>query len=79
MDGGREEHNKVRVAKRKGGSYDKILSAVKTLIENDIEVILRVNYTSETLASTYEILNDISGIPEESRKNLKISYLVSCK
>ncbi|MDP3200457.1 MAG: radical SAM protein [Algoriphagus sp.] len=74
LDGGREEHNKVRVAKRKGGSYDKILSAVKTLIENDIEVILRVNYTSETLASTYEILNDISGFPEESRKNLKISY-----
>lgn len=74
LDGGREEHNKVRVAKKSGGSYDKILSAVKTLIENDIEVLLRINYTSETLASTSEIVNDISDFSNEHRKNLRISY-----
>lgn len=74
LDGNREEHNKVRVAKKSGGSYDKIIESIKTLTENGIEVLLRVNYTAENLDSTKEISNDISHFSENSKKNLDISF-----
>lgn len=74
LDGGREEHNKIRDSKKKEGSYDKIISSIKMLIKNNIEVLLRVNYTSQNIESTKAIIEDISDITDEDKKSLKIGY-----
>ena len=73
LDGHREEHNKVRVAQKKEGSYDKILESIATLTENDIEVVLRVNYTADNLYSVPQIADDISSFSDKSKQNLKVS------
>lgn len=74
LDGNREEHNKVRVAQKEEGSYDVIINSIKNLIENDVEVVLRVNYTSATVYSTIDILKDISHFSEISKKKLSIDF-----
>lgn len=74
LDGNREEHNKVRVAQKEEGSYDVIIASIKRLLDNDIEVLLRVNYTAETLYSTSEILEDIKHFSDENKNKLSIDF-----
>lgn len=74
LDGNREEHNKVRVAQKEEGSYDKILDAVHTLIKNDIEVLLRINYTAKNLYSIIQIKDDIAKFSNKYKKHLKVSF-----
>jgi uncharacterized protein len=72
LDGGEEFHNKVRDSGKKEGSYFKILDAIKLLIKNDIQVLLRVNYTCENIDSVMQIVDDIEDIPTKDRENLTI-------
>ena len=74
LDGNREEHNKVRVAQKEEGSYDVIIGSIKKLLDNGVEVVLRVNYTAETLYSTIDILNDIGHFSEANKKILSIDF-----
>jgi len=74
LDGGREEHNKVRVAQKEEGSYDKIISSIKTLIKEKISVLIRINYTAENIDSTKLIVDDLIDISEEDRQYLSISF-----
>lgn len=74
LDGNREEHNKVRVAQKEEGSYDVIIGSIKKLLDNGVEVVLRVNYTAETLYSTIDILNDIGHFTEANKKKLSIDF-----
>ncbi|MBO9693655.1 radical SAM protein [Chryseobacterium sp.] len=74
LDGGREEHNKVRVAQKEEGSYDKIISSIKTLIKEKISVLIRINYTAENIDSTKLIVEDLIDISEEDRQYLSISF-----
>lgn len=74
LDGGREEHNKVRDSGKSEGSYDKIIDSIKKLVQNKIEVLVRINYTSENIDSTKEIIDDLKDIPEEFKEFLKIGY-----
>ncbi|WP_294200449.1 radical SAM protein [uncultured Chryseobacterium sp.] len=74
LDGSREEHNKVRVAQKEEGSYDKIISSIKRLLKEKINVLIRINYTAENIESTKYIADDIIDIPEEDRKYLSISF-----
>lgn len=72
LDGGKEYHNKTRCSGKKEGSYHKILDSIKLLISNNIQVLLRINYTSENIDSVLEIIDDIKDIPSLDRKNLSI-------
>lgn len=74
LDGSREEHNKVRVAQKEEGSYDKIISSIKSLIKEKISVMIRVNYTAENIESTKLIVEDIKDISDEDRQYLSISF-----
>jgi uncharacterized protein len=74
LDGGRDEHNKVRDSGKKEGSYDKIVEAIKSLLQNKIHVLLRINYTAENIESTKEIYNDLITIPDDDRQYLNIGY-----
>lgn len=72
LDGGEEFHNKVRDSGKKEGSYFKILDAIKLLIKNNIQVLLRINYTAENIDSVSGIEKDIRDIPVTDRENLTI-------
>lgn len=72
LDGGEEFHNKVRDSGKKEGSYNKILESIKLLIKNNIQVLLRINYTTENIDSISSILKDIKDIPISDRENLTI-------
>ena len=74
LDGNREKHDKTRFPKRGEGSYDKILSNIKRLLENEIEVILRINYTATNILSVRDVIEDIVTINEDKRKLLTISF-----
>ncbi|KQM24969.1 radical SAM/SPASM domain-containing protein [Chryseobacterium sp. Leaf201] len=74
LDGSREEHNKVRVAQKEEGSYDKIISSIKKLIAEKISVLIRINYTAENIESTQLIVNDLTDISDEDRQYLSISF-----
>ncbi|WP_137905452.1 radical SAM/SPASM domain-containing protein [Chryseobacterium sp. 2VB] len=74
LDGGREEHNKVRVAQKEEGSYDKIIDSIKRLLREKISVLIRINYTAENIDSTKEIVNDLIDLNEEDRSYLSISF-----
>jgi uncharacterized protein len=74
LDGGREEHNKVRDSGKREGSYDKIIDSIKKLVQNKIEVLVRINYTAENIESTREIIEDLKNIPNEFKGYLKIGY-----
>lgn len=74
LDGSREEHNKVRVAQKEEGSYDKIISSIKKLLKEKINVLIRINYTAENIDSTKLIVDDLADIPEENKQYLSISF-----
>lgn len=74
LDGNREEHNQVRVAQKEEGSYDVIIESIRRLLENGVEVVLRVNYTALTAYSVGDILNDISHFTDANKRNLSIDF-----
>jgi len=62
LDGGREQHDKVRFTTAGKGSYDRILANIKRLLTNGMGVDLRINYTKENIKSVRSILDDLNDI-----------------
>lgn len=74
LDGGRETHNKTRFSMGGIGSYDRIMANIIRLIESNIKVILRINYTSTNIFNVSNILYDIDTIKQEYRDNLNVDF-----
>ena len=74
LDGNRETHNKVRFSSVRLGSYDKILENIKLLLRKNIDVILRLNYTSENIAGMSDIIDDLTDITAEARSFLTVHF-----
>lgn len=74
LDGNREEHNQVRVAQKEEGSYDVIIESIRRLLENGLEVVLRVNYTALSAYSVGDILSDISHFTDANKRNFSIDF-----
>lgn len=74
LDGGREQHNKVRFSTSGKGSYDRIVENIKKLLSNGIFVGLRINYTKENICSVKSILEDFGNIPEEDANYLSVDF-----
>lgn len=72
LDGAQEEHNKTRYTKGNVGTYDIIIRNIHCLLENQIPVILRINYTANNFSSILSILNDIKKWKEENRRYVKV-------
>ena len=68
LDGYREEHDKVRHVGT-NGSYDKIISHVRLLVQNRFSVRLRVNYTDRNIHTSHKIADEFRDIPQELRDN----------
>lgn len=72
LDGNEEQHNKVRYyGKDKKGSYSTIVRNI-CLLAQDINVLLRINYTKDILDNITDI---IAFFPQEIRKNIKIALM----
>ena len=74
LDGSKDFHNKVRIAKMSGDSYSRIISNVIALIKNKIFVILRINYTIDNIISLGDIVEDLLVLNEEDKKLISIDF-----
>lgn len=74
IDGCREKHNAIKKT-RKGSAFDDALSNITEIVSSvrDVECVLRINYSDETMEPE-RIIRDISQkIPREYRKKVKIT------
>lgn len=62
LDGGKEEHNKIRNVSKTRGSYDEIVENIHKLVQNELNVSLRFNCTQANCASIYEVTKSFENI-----------------
>ncbi|GHT18808.1 radical SAM/SPASM domain-containing protein [Bacteroidia bacterium] len=75
LDGYRENHDRVRYVSKTKGSYALIINNIKKLINNQMFVRLRINYTDDNVEDTYKIAEDFSDIKGEILKEyLLVDY-----
>lgn len=72
LDGGEEEHNKVRYITKERGSYRTIVDNIFKLCANELGVKLRINYTIDNYESCIDIVDDFKSMPLEDRKILTV-------
>jgi uncharacterized protein len=72
LDGDKITHNKIRFLKGKQGSFQTIVNNINLLSEYEENIIMvRINYTEETLKSIDSILNNFS---EKAKEKINISF-----
>jgi len=75
LDGYRENHDKVRFVSPTKGSYTTILNNIRKLVENEMFVRVRINYTDENIEDTHKIAEDLSNIEKQmTKKYLMIDF-----
>lgn len=74
LDGGKESHDRTRFNKNNTGSFDTIIQNIFRLVESGIEVIVRVNYTSENVDSIYSIYESFKTIDEAHKKFIRFDF-----
>lgn len=74
LDGHAEDHDKTRHFKNGKGSYDLIIRNIMRLCDAGIDVIVRINYTTENANSILNILNDFVGINEYVKARLRFDF-----
>lgn len=75
LDGYRENHDKVRFVNPTKGSYSTIINNIKKLVENEMFVRVRINFTDENIEDAYKVADDLSTIGKEiANKYLLIDF-----
>jgi len=75
LDGYRDNHDKVRFVSKTKGSYSIIINNIKKIVENEMFVRARINYTDENIEDTYKIADDLLTIKKEkSKKYLLVDF-----
>ncbi len=74
LDGHAEDHDKTRHFKNGKGSYALIIRNIMRLCDAGIDVIVRINYTTENANSVLNILNDFVGINDSIRACLRFDF-----
>lgn len=72
LDGGEADHDKTRFWKNGSGSYRLIINNVKKLARNGMNVILRINFTSENIDSASTVADFFSDLDEKSRRYISV-------
>ncbi|MDB5285487.1 MAG: Radical protein [Mucilaginibacter sp.] len=70
LDGYKEKHDLVRYVSASKGSYETIITNIKSLLMNGFYVRLRINYTEKNIEDTHKIGAEFSDIPAEIKDNL---------
>lgn len=74
LDGGREDHNKVRFSASGAGSYDRILTNIGKLLTKGMEVVVRINFTAKNLQSLPQIAEDLRTLSPDACHKLSIDF-----
>ena len=72
LDGYKDAHDKVRYINKEKSTYYHIINNIKKLVENEMFVYVRINYTAENVRDTYKIAADLSIIDKEFGKEYMI-------
>lgn len=73
LDGDEEHHNTVRHTASNIGSYKKIISNIISLVQHNIDVILRFNYTPENIMGIKSVANEFCALTHNERKRIHVS------
>ena len=71
LDGGRDSHNKTRIYKN-NESFDKVLSSIKLLTDNNMRVVLRLNLTKDNIDSAYGIVDELRDLSEHNKRRIAL-------
>ena len=71
LDGDRKHHDNTRFLSGNIGTYDTILNNVRLLLNNQIDVLLRINYTADNFLSLSSILEDLNNLKDAEKAHLK--------
>lgn len=74
LDGNKQLHNTIRFPFVGADSYTKIVNNIKKLVNANIFVVLRINYTSDNLLSTKDIAKDFKNLPIECKTKINIDF-----
>ncbi|MGV7105765.1 radical SAM protein [Flavobacterium sp. U410] len=74
LDGIKPVHDKIRYISKNRGSYDEIISNIILLAQNNLQVIVRVNCTEETLKGLDEIMSSFSNLDTNIKKNISFTF-----
>lgn len=72
LDGDRFSHDKTRFFRGGKGSFDIIMQNVRSLIKNEMEVILRINFTKKNVFGISEIMDILHELPSGDREYLSV-------
>lgn len=72
LDGCEEEHNSTRFLKNGKGTYRKVIESIKSLVKNDFDVTVRLNYTHKNIVGMIKIVDDLKELSEY--KNVSIAF-----
>lgn len=74
LDGNLNSHNATRFYKNGLGSYEIIIKNILKLIDVNINVIVRVNYTSENVNGLTAVLDSFLNIPDRLKGLLRFDF-----
>ncbi len=74
LDGYRDHHDQTRFPASGGGSFDRIVSHIKTLARHRHLVVLRINYTSAILEGIGNILGEFEDLEQEARALVRVDF-----
>ena len=74
LDGNEENHNKVRFFTNRKGTYSLILQNIKSLLEYNCPVRVRINYTKDNIGSIHDILQNASALFNEHKDLIEFDF-----
>ncbi len=74
LDGDEKCHNEIRYNKNRKGSYKVIVDNIIKLVNAQIDVIIRVNYTNSNIDSIDSILDSFRNLTRDEKKFVKFDF-----
>lgn len=74
IDGNEETHNNVRFFRNGKGTYQLIMKNIQLLLSYKCHVTLRINYTSQSIRTVYDVIEEISHIDQLSKAFLTVDF-----
>lgn len=74
LDGIQPLHDTIRFISKNKGSYTEIVQNIILLAKNDLQVIVRINCTDETLKGIDSIMNSFAGLPKNVKRNISFTF-----
>jgi uncharacterized protein len=74
LDGNKERHDKVRFISEGRGSYDAIVANIILAARNQVQVLIRINCSVETLPGLHEIAADFYHMEEQDKAFIQFDF-----